>query len=137
MKGNTEAHTLYNNSNPRVSCSRANQLAELSFAAGFYSLSSNVRSIRSRQSFLMECWFHLQGYINTQSNHYWSSQNPHLTHEVPLHSLNVGVWCFVSARRIVVPVFSNETINCERYVQVIFRQFFPELTTAHTVRMFM
>jgi hypothetical protein len=63
-------------------------------------------------------------------------------------------WCWraVSARRIFGPVFFNETINCERYVQVILGQFFPELieeeeeerlyfwfqqdsATAHTVRM--
>jgi hypothetical protein len=42
--------------------------------------------------------------------------------------VEVGVWCAVSAKRIVGPVFFNETINCERYVQIILRQFFPELT---------
>jgi hypothetical protein len=46
-------------------------------------------------------WFHLQGYINTQNNRYWSSQNPHLTHEVPLLPVKVGVWCAVSARNII------------------------------------
>jgi hypothetical protein len=53
-----------------------------------------------------------------QNNHYYSSQNPHLTQEVPLHPLKVGVWCAVSARETVVPVFFNETINCERYLCV-------------------
>jgi hypothetical protein len=47
-----------------------------------------------------------------QNNRYWSSQNPHLTHD------GVGVWCAVKARRIVVPVFFNETINCERYLLI-------------------
>jgi hypothetical protein len=47
-----------------------------------------------------EARFRLQGYINTQNNRYWNSQNPHLTHEVPLHAVKVGVWCAVSARRI-------------------------------------
>jgi hypothetical protein len=98
-----------------------------------------------------EAWFHLQGYINTQNNRYWSSQNPHLTHEVPLHPVKVVVWCPVSARRIAGLVFFNGTIICERYVQVILGQFFPELTeeerlygwfqqdsaTAHTARMSM
>jgi hypothetical protein len=55
-----------------------------------------------------------QGYINMQNNCYWSSQNPHLTHEVLLDPVKVGVWCAVSARRIVVPVFFNETINFEK-----------------------
>jgi hypothetical protein len=63
-----------------------------------------------------------------QNNSYWSSQNSHLTHKVPLHPVKVGVWCAVNARRIVVLVFFNETINCEIHVQDILRQFFPRLT---------
>jgi hypothetical protein len=63
-----------------------------------------------------------------QNNRYWSSWNPHLIHNVPLHPVKVSVWCAVSARRIVGPVFFNETINYKRYVWVILRQFFPELT---------
>jgi hypothetical protein len=31
--------------------------------------------------------------------------NPHLTQEVPLHPVKVGVWGAVSARRTVGPVF--------------------------------
>jgi hypothetical protein len=42
--------------------------------------------------------------------------------------VKVGVWCALSARRIVGPVFFNENINCDRYVQVIVGQFFSELT---------
>jgi hypothetical protein len=42
--------------------------------------------------------------------------------------VSVGVWCDVSARRIVVPVLFNEIINCDRYVQIILGKFFPELT---------
>jgi hypothetical protein len=47
-----------------------------------------------------ETWFHLQRCINTQNNHYWSSQNPHPTHEVLLHPVKVGVRCAVSVRGI-------------------------------------
>jgi hypothetical protein len=63
--------------------------------------------------------------------------------------VKAGVWCALSAR-IVGPMFFNETINCERHVQVILRQFLSELTeeeslydqfqqdsaTAHTACMF-
>jgi hypothetical protein len=38
-----------------------------------------------------EAWFHMQGYINTQNNRYWSSENSLITHEVPLHPVKVGV----------------------------------------------
>jgi hypothetical protein len=78
--------------------------------------------------FSNETWFHLKGYINTRNNRWLSSQNPHLAHEVLLHPMKFGVWCAVSARRIVGPVFFNEKINFERYVQVILGEFFPELT---------
>jgi hypothetical protein len=74
-----------------------------------------------------EAWFHLQGYINMQNNRYWSSQNPHLTHEAVLHPVKVSVWCALSAGRILGPLFFNKTINCERYVQVILGQFFPDV----------
>jgi hypothetical protein len=43
--------------------------------------------------------------------------------------VKVGVWCAVRiSARTVGPVFFNETINCERFVQVILKKFFPELT---------
>jgi hypothetical protein len=41
--------------------------------------------------------------------------------------VKVGVWCAVSAR-IIGPMFFNKTINCERFMQVILRQIFTELT---------
>jgi hypothetical protein len=51
-----------------------------------------------------------------QNNHYWSSQNPHLTHEILLYQVKVGVWCAVSARRIVGPVFLNERIHSRAFL---------------------
>jgi hypothetical protein len=53
--------------------------------------------------------FHLQVYINTLNNHYCSSQNPHLIHEILLRPVKVGVWCAISAR-IVGPVFLHEKL---------------------------
>jgi transposase len=38
-----------------------------------------------------EAWFQLQGYINMQNNRYWTLQNPHLSHEAPLHPVRAGV----------------------------------------------
>jgi hypothetical protein len=86
-----------------------------------------------------------------QNNRYCPSQNPHLTHEVLFHPVKVGVWFPVNTRIVGGVFLFNETINCERYVQVIFRQYFPELTeeetlygwfqqdsaTAHTTRIYM
>jgi hypothetical protein len=77
---------------PRVPASRVH----------FYSwfIRSVVEGEMDRQLtvFSAEAWCHLQGYINTQNNRYWNSQNPHLTHEIPLHRVKVGVWCAVNVR---------------------------------------
>jgi hypothetical protein len=55
--------------------------------------------------FTDEAWFHLSGYINVQNNRYWSSINPRQTFEVPLHDQKIGVWCVITASRIVGPIF--------------------------------
>jgi hypothetical protein len=55
--------------------------------------------------FTEEAWFHLSGYINAQSNKYWSSINPKQTFEVPLHDQKIGVWCAITASQIVGPIF--------------------------------
>jgi hypothetical protein len=54
-----------------------------------------------------EAWFHLQGYKNTQNNRYWNSENRHLTHEVLLQPVKVGVWRAVNARKLLDPCFFN------------------------------
>ncbi|PNF13606.1 hypothetical protein B7P43_G17663 [Cryptotermes secundus] len=86
-----------------------------------------------------EARFHLQGYINMQNNRYWSSQDPHLTHEASLHTVRDGVLCAISARRIAETVTFNETINYERYSwPVLFRvnrrrqNLWQDSATAHT-----
>lgn len=66
-----------------------------------------------------EAWFHLSGYVNSQNNRYWSSENPNVFHETPLHSRKVGVWCAISRKRIVGPIFFTETITAERYQDII------------------
>jgi hypothetical protein len=60
-----------------------------------------------------EVWLHLQGYINTQNNRYWSSRNPHLTHEVPLHPMKDGCLVCSQCKKDFWTCFFNETINCE------------------------
>lgn len=78
--------------------------------------------------FTDEAWFHLSGYVNSQNSRYWCSENPHISHEKPLHDVKVGVWCAVSAKKIIGPIFFNETINSERYIQQILEPFFLELS---------
>jgi hypothetical protein len=85
--------------------SRAIQVTGFNFALGFYCLSVEGEINWHLTLFSDEAWFHLQGYINTQNNRSWNLQNPHVTHEVLLHPVKVGVSFAASTRRIVGPVF--------------------------------
>ena len=42
-----------------------------------------------------QAWFHLTGHVNSQNTCYWSSENPHVIYETPLHDLKIGFWCAV------------------------------------------
>jgi hypothetical protein len=66
-----------------------------------------------------EAWFTLNGYINSEDNRYWSTEDPHAVNEVPVHSLKVGVWYVINAQRIIGPIFFYEALNAECYVRLI------------------
>jgi hypothetical protein len=65
---------------------------------------------------------------NSQSSQYWSAGNPILIRELPLHDKKIGVWCAISARRIIGPIFYDDTFNAARYVNNIISPFYTELT---------
>jgi hypothetical protein len=66
-----------------------------------------------------KAWFHLSGYVNSQNSRFWSSENPHLFHEVPLHFQKTGCCCVTSCKRIVGPIFFSETVTAEKYQEII------------------
>jgi hypothetical protein len=70
----------------------------------------------------------MNGHVNTQNNRYWSTENPFLQHEIPLHKVIVGVWCALSKRRIIGSIFFMGTVNSDRCVGQIMQLFFTRLT---------
>jgi hypothetical protein len=98
--------------------------------------------------FTDEAWFHLSGYVNSQNYRTWATNNPHTFVETDLHPLKIGIWVAISRRRIIGPIFFNETINAERYRRLILEVFIQQLhddelargylqqdgATAHTAR---
>jgi hypothetical protein len=95
-----------------------------------------------------EAYFRLSGYVNPQKTGIWSDENPHAVYQTPLHDIKIGVWCAVSVRRIIGPIFYHETVNSDRHVRNILVPFFEQLNdderqyvyfqqdsaTAHTAR---
>jgi hypothetical protein len=80
-----------------------------------------------------EAWFHVSGNVNAQKSHIWDTENPHVLHQRPLHDINVGVCCAVSARRVIGPIFFGDTVISDRYVSNILEPFFQELTEEETL----
>jgi hypothetical protein len=69
--------------------------------------------------FTDEAWFHLSGYENSQNYQTWRNENPHNYTETHLHPQEIGVWCAISRRRIIVPLFFETSINAEAYQELI------------------
>jgi hypothetical protein len=69
--------------------------------------------------FTDEAWFHLSGYINSQTYGTWRTENPHNYPENPLHPQKIGVWCAISRHRIIGPLFFETSINAEAYQELI------------------
>lgn len=72
-----------------------------------------------RVFFSNEAWFHLSRYVNSQVSRIWSTENPHALHETTLHNQKIGVWCAISRRRIVDPIFFETTVNSVVYQDII------------------
>jgi hypothetical protein len=69
--------------------------------------------------FTDEAWFHLSGYVNTKNTRLWSSENPCAVHEKPFHDQKRGLWVAISRRRIVGPLFFQETVNSKPYCSML------------------
>jgi hypothetical protein len=70
-----------------------------------------------------EANFNLSGYVNSQNNRYWSSENPHALIQLPLYD----VWCAISANCIIGPIIYEGTPEAQRYINEILNPFFVNL----------
>ena len=57
----------------------------------------------------------MAGFVTQQlSTNMETYENPPEFEEIPLHQQKVGVWCGLSRKCIIGPIFFDETINAER-----------------------
>ena len=77
--------------------------------------------------FTDEAHFYLDGYINRQNYRIWGSENPQMFRVKPLHPQKVTAWIGISYDGYCGPYFFDETINSERYVELLKNKVIPAI----------
>jgi transposase len=76
-----------------------------------------------------EAHFHLDGTVNRQNFRYWHTSNPFFYAEQPLHSPRITVWAAIGIQGIVGPIFFQENVTGESYLQLLQQRFLPVVQT--------
>ena len=79
-------------------------------------------------TFSDEAHFILDGSVNRHNCRYWSTDNPHWYHEQPLHSERTTVWAAISTSKVFGPFFFDNSINSDRYLEMLKSEFYPTLS---------
>jgi len=66
-----------------------------------------------------EAVFHIGGFVNRHNCHYWAAHDSEVTVEKMQNRLKVTVWCGVTATRVIGPYLLRDTMNAERYLQML------------------
>lgn len=103
------------------------QLKRLNFALETLALIHLDESVLTNLWITDEAYFCLSGKVNKQNMRFWGLENPHVTHEQPLHDEKLLVWCAMSEHGIIGPFVFNNTVNSQRYREMLNDFFFPRL----------
>ena len=66
-----------------------------------------------------EAVFHIGGFVSRHSCHYWAAHDPEVTVEKLQNRPKVTVWCGMMANRVIGPYRVRDTMNAERYLQML------------------
>ena len=74
-----------------------------------------------------EASFKISGMINRHNCVIYATENPHLTFEKQLNQPGITVWGALSADGLMGPYFFQDTVNSDRYYQMLNEYVFPQL----------
>ena len=74
-----------------------------------------------------QAWYSLRGMVNSQNSRYWSAKTTGHIHELP--TFDETNWClvWVSARRVIGPIFYDGMVHAVKYAKNVLRPFFAGL----------
>jgi hypothetical protein len=93
-------------------------IARNAFCELFLTLVQGEPDVIRRMILSGEAHSELSGREKKQNTRYWSDNNPRQSHEKPLHSREVTVWCGVSASGIVGPYFFEDGNGLASYCDI-------------------
>jgi hypothetical protein len=65
-----------------------------------------------------EAHFQLDDLVNKQNVQFWASQNPCVIHEKVHHAPRITVWVAISSHGLPGPIFFEEIMNSEHYLNM-------------------
>jgi hypothetical protein len=68
--------------------------------------------------------------LTHKKNGYWSSEKLHALIQLPLYDQKIGIWCTISTNCITWPIFYEEILDTQRYINEILNPFFVNLAPA-------
>lgn len=74
-----------------------------------------------------EAQFKINGLVNRHNSVYWSTDNPRIIVTQELNSPGIHVWAGICHRGIIGPYFMHETMNADRYCDMLMEVVLPEL----------
>lgn len=75
-----------------------------------------------------EAVFHIGGFVNRHNSHYWASVNPNECVEKAQGRPKVTVWCGITSSQVVGPFFLRNTMNGERYLEMLQDRVWPVIS---------
>ena len=66
-----------------------------------------------------EAVFHIGSFVNRHNCRYWAAHDPEVTVEKMQNRPKVTVWCGMMATRVIDPYLLRDTMNAERYLQML------------------
>lgn len=73
-----------------------------------------------------EATFLLNGKVNRHNCRYWAKENPHWIREQHTqYPQKINVWCGIKDTKIIGPFFMEETLNGERYLNLLRNEIVP------------
>ena len=99
----------------------------LEFAETMLELTERKPDLFSKLIWSDEAVFHLGGFVNRHNSHYWGKKSPNKLMKKSQHRPPLTVWAAITADGLIGLVILRDTMNAERYLEVLEGTLMPSL----------